>query len=134
MSWYTSRRQYFNRITNDSGNKLRFITKTNIHGTKQQQQQQSSIVRPKSTNKAKPKAKVAPTDNNKQKKAIARKKGSETKTIINKQASLNKRKVNFAEKAESVNKKIKKSTSIGRKESNQEQKAKTSKVTQDNFI
>ena len=131
MSWYTSRRQYFNRITNDSGNKLRFITKTNIHGTKQQQQQQqqqSSTVKPKSTNKTKPKAKVTPTDNNKQKKAIAQKKGSETKTIVNKQASLNKRKVNFAEKAESVNKKIKKSTSIGRKE------AKTSKVTQDNFI
>ena len=29
MSWYVSRRQWFNRITNDSNSKLRFLTKPN---------------------------------------------------------------------------------------------------------
>ena len=134
MSWYTSRRQYFNRITNDSSNKLRFITKTNNNGTTTQQQQHLSSNEPKATNKTKAQVKAKPTDKNKHRLASAQQKGSGPKTVTDKQASSSKRKINFTEKTRGPNKKGKTDTNVKEKASNQGQKVKTSKVTQDNFI
>ena len=128
MSWYTSRRHYFNRITNDTGNKLRFFTKPNVDGRGQPQLPED---KPKPSAKAKPKTKTSPAISGSGSSTTSRTKNPVPKAPTAKETQPSKRKVAFVDKG---GKKTagKEGTKGGK--STPEKRKKTIKVTPDNFI
>ena len=136
MSWYVSRRHWFNRITNDSNNQLRFLTKPNA--TPSPSSSGTSTTRSPGA-----KTKVASAVDNGNSSPQTRKTNSVSKTsdtTTTAESPPSKRKVTFSEETTSVSA-SKKGKTKENSIPNKKQEAAVGKkgrksraVTQDNFI
>ena len=137
MSWYVSRRQWFNRITNDSGHKLRFLTKPNSD-TDANKSQSSSTTGPTGAKKKGASKVEKGGSSTETRKTDSVSKASDT--TPSRQYSTSKRKVTFSDDVQeglSSKKSKPRGTSVEPKKKGEEKKQgrKSSvAVTQDNFI
>ena len=125
MSWYTSRRQYFNRITNDSANNIRFFTKPTGAAHPQPSATESTAAPKKAARRAKTKA--APTTDKDHSSTTLRTKSSGETTKAAATSTGSKRKVTFADRE-------KKPKPVAKKERQDKKQLKPAVVTPDNFI